>query len=322
MDDSQPEDNSNNGASAEYMTNPATEFEPAPIPSPSLEPQLHLPEWSHSQRIFLDLCSGAGYPLSKATLQHQCMCFPVDILIDDSMDLLNNAFFEPLLRICSSGLIAYGAGAPNCGEYSRLKLRPGGPPALRTPENLSGVPNLSAESLEKVQQSFEIMVRIVLCLELIFSSGGHVHLEQPTNSMAWLEPEVRRFIKFCSPHLVHLPACKFGANWRKGWIFACSYRALISMSGICNHPPGTHEEIAGVRWLVQESSNIGIPRTIVRYICNNRLSIMSIHCSCSHVRNSNESHPHENFARPSGQLRRWWWIALSTRLEPTFSGGD
>ena len=247
MDDSQQENTSCNLDSAETMTNPATEFEPAPPITPSLEPRLQLPELSHSQRIFLDLCSGAGYPLSKAMLQHQCVCFPVDILINDSMDLLDNAFFEPLLRICASGIVAYGAGAPNCGEYSRLKLKPGGPRALRTPEHLSGVPNLSAASLEKVQQSFEIMVRIVLCLELIFSSGGHIHLEQPTNSMAWLEPEVRRLIKFCAPHLVHLPACKFGANWQKSWLFACSYRALISLSGKCNHPSGTHEAIAGVR---------------------------------------------------------------------------
>ena len=91
------------------------------------------------------------------------------------------------------------------------------------------------------------MARIVLCLELVFSSGGHIHLEQPTNSMAWLEPEVRRLIKFCAPHLVHLPACKYGANWQKSWLFACSYRALISLSGKCNHPSGTHEAIAGVR---------------------------------------------------------------------------
>ena len=129
------------------------------------------------------------------------------------LHFLDNSFFEPLLRICVCGLVAYGAGAPNCGEYSRLKLKPGGP-AIRTPDHLQGLPHLSPASLAKVQSSFEIMVQVVLCLELIFS-GGHVHLEQPTNSMAWLESEVRRFIKFCAPHLVQLPACKFGANWRK-----------------------------------------------------------------------------------------------------------
>jgi hypothetical protein len=46
----------------------------------------------------------------------------VDKLIDAKMDLLDNTFFEPLLRICASGIVGYGAAAPNCGEYSRLKL--------------------------------------------------------------------------------------------------------------------------------------------------------------------------------------------------------
>ena len=48
-----------------------------------------------------------------------CNCFPVDKLIDARMDLLDNAFFEPLLQICSSGIVGYAAAAPNCGEYSR-----------------------------------------------------------------------------------------------------------------------------------------------------------------------------------------------------------
>jgi hypothetical protein len=73
-------------------------------------------------RIFLDICAGSGYPLTSAMLGHGCKCFPVDKLIDAKMDLLDNTFFEPLLRICASGIVGYGAAAPNCGEYSRLKL--------------------------------------------------------------------------------------------------------------------------------------------------------------------------------------------------------
>ena len=98
-------------------------------------------------RIFLDICAGAGYPLTEAMLQHECICFPVDMLIDAKMDLLDNSFFEPLLRICSSGMVGYGAAAPNCGEYSRLKLREGGPPALRTPAFLDGLPNLNPKEI-------------------------------------------------------------------------------------------------------------------------------------------------------------------------------
>jgi hypothetical protein len=50
-------------------------------------------------------------------LGHGCKCFPVDKLIDAQMDLLDNTFFEPLLRVCTSGVVGYAAAAPNCGEY-------------------------------------------------------------------------------------------------------------------------------------------------------------------------------------------------------------
>ena len=131
----------------------------------------------HGSRIFLDICSGSGHPLTTAMLHHECQCFPVDMLIDAKMDLLDNAFYEPFLRICASGIVAYAAASPNCGEYSRLKLRDDGPPALRTPMHLDGVPNLSPAALEKVQTSHTLMARSVLCLELVFAAGVHGHLE-------------------------------------------------------------------------------------------------------------------------------------------------
>ena len=161
------------------------------------------------------------------------------------MDILDNSFYEPLLRVCASGIVSYGAGAPNCGEYSCLRLRDGGPPALRTPDFLQGLPNLSPAQLLKVQSSFELMVRIVICLELVYSAGGHVHLEQPTNSMAWLEKDVSRFIRFCAPHLVNFAACAYGANWNKCWLLACSYISMSSLGKTCNHPKNSHEVIAG-----------------------------------------------------------------------------
>ena len=73
--------------------------------------------WPEHPHVFLDVCSGAGYPLSKAMLACGCACFPVDILLSPTMDILDNSFYEPLLRVCASGIVSYGAGAPNCGEY-------------------------------------------------------------------------------------------------------------------------------------------------------------------------------------------------------------
>ena len=224
----------------------ATDISPPEVsPCSFMNSTQHEWGWPAFPRIFLDICSGAGYPLSKAMMDCNCACFPVDILLSPTMDILNNSFYEPLLRVCASGIVAYGSGAPNCGEYSRLKLRGNGPPALRTPEHLQGVPHLSPAQLLKVQSSFELMVRVVTCLELIYSAGGHVHLEQPTNSMAWMEKDVLRFLKFCAPYLVNFAACAYGANWQKSWLLACSYSSMTSLGTKCDHDRNLHEVFAG-----------------------------------------------------------------------------
>ena len=46
------------------------------------------------------------------------------------------------------------ACSPSCAEYSKLKLKPGGPPALRSPEHSAGLPGLSAEQMSRVQDSY------------------------------------------------------------------------------------------------------------------------------------------------------------------------
>ena len=103
----------------------------------------------NGSKIFQDICTGSGYPLTSAMLGHGCKCFPVDKLIDTQMELLDNTFLEPSLRICASGIVRYGAAAPNCGELNRLNLQPGRFPALRTPKFLNGLPNLSPSELAK-----------------------------------------------------------------------------------------------------------------------------------------------------------------------------
>ncbi|CAL1147245.1 unnamed protein product [Cladocopium goreaui] len=58
--------------------------------------------------------------------------------------------------------VGYGAASPSCCEYSRLKLRDDdGPKALRSPEHLSGLPNLTPWELQRVQESFMMLSRCV-----------------------------------------------------------------------------------------------------------------------------------------------------------------
>ena len=186
-------------------------------------------------------------PLSQAVKDLGKTVVAFDILRNSQDDLLDDVRFEQLLKLCASGIVAYGCASPCCSQYSRLKLRQDhGPRALRTPEHLSGVPGLTAADLEKVQTSATMLFRCVICLQLIFLSGGHVHLEQPTNAMSWSEEFVQNFLKLISAHCISIAACAFGANWNKSWMYATSYPKLTALASKCSHGPNTHEAIHGL----------------------------------------------------------------------------
>lgn len=93
--------------------------------------------------IFLDICCGLTRPLSQALLAKGCDVLSIDLLLDRSHDLLDASIFELVLKLTASGKVSYCAASPPCRDYSRLKLRPGGPPALRTPTHLGGLPGLN-----------------------------------------------------------------------------------------------------------------------------------------------------------------------------------
>ena len=162
-------------------------------------------------------------------------------------DLLDDQCYEPLLHVCASGIVAYAAASPSCCEYSRLKLKPGGPPALRTPEFLQGKPNLSSAQLLRVQESNVMLERCVSCLRLVISSGGHSHLEQPSTAMSWQEPVVQQYIQQESCNCIAIAACGYGKDWHKTWMLASTFLALEQMACECPHPKGSHQQIAGTR---------------------------------------------------------------------------
>ena len=210
-----------------------------PSPSAGLNPFQHL-------RIFLDVCAGSSRPLSKALQHYNIDLLSFDILLDSSMDLLDDAVFLQLLKLCASGVVAYGAFSPSCGEYSRLKLREGGPPPLRDPDHIDGLPGLDCHSTLKLQNSFTMLDRCCQCLMAVYSSGGHGHLEQPPTAMSWQEPSVQQWLRTSGAFCIHLAACKFGRNWNKAWMFASSLQSLQVLACICDHSKSTHENIGGV----------------------------------------------------------------------------
>ena len=186
-------------------------------------------------------------PLSSAFLRLGASVLPVDLLCEHPLNLLEDCVYEQLLAVAFSGQVFLAHAAPSCKEYSRLKLRPGGPSALRTPEFLNGVPGLSPQQQDTVRFSRELFVRCITVLYAAFVSGAHVSLEQPPNAMSWLEPEASFFLSAIEADCNVMPACAFDWDIAKRWTFSSSLRAHQALASSCPHGMHTHVSIAGVR---------------------------------------------------------------------------
>ena len=197
-------------------------------------------------RIFLDVCSGHAKPLSAAVESAGFATLSIDILLDSSMDLLQDSFFEQLLFICGSGSVGYCAASPSCAHYSRLKLSNGPPHAVRTPEYLDGVPGLRPADLAKVQESKELLSRCCKCASVVYAAGGHSHLEQPADAMSWAEVGLQSWLHECSAYLVAVAACGYGMPWAKTWLFACSFSPMKKLGCVCEHGPHAHPVLQGL----------------------------------------------------------------------------
>ena len=114
--------------------------------------------------LFLDICSGPSAPLSTALDHMGHATLAVDLLISPAMDLLNDMYFENLLRLCASGLVAYCGASPPCSEFSLLKLRTPGPTPVRTHEFPLGIPNPTPSEQDRINSSRKLLHRAVCCL--------------------------------------------------------------------------------------------------------------------------------------------------------------
>ena len=175
------------------------------------------------------------------------------------MDLLNDLFFEELLRLCASGLVAYCGASPPCSEFSLLKLRSPGPKPIRTYEFPLGIPNPNRQETQRLIQSRELLHRAIHCLQHVHAAGGHGHLEAPPNAFTWYDPVVKSWLHQQQCQCVVVAACSFHMDISKHWMFACSHDWFCDMACACTH--STHAPYAGLK----DSSGTYLSRRTAEY---------------------------------------------------------
>ncbi|CAE7894101.1 unnamed protein product [Symbiodinium microadriaticum] len=171
---------------------------------------------SPTPRLFLDLFAGARAPVTSAMQSLRRDCFPpVDLIIDASRDILDDAFFDLLCRIADSGLVGAALAAPVCSKHSILRLRPGGPKPLRDFEHPTGRPDLNWDDSTQLQESALLHDRTRHLLSRVSASGGLIILENPASSLTFHDPLMMSWIESEAPFCAQVASkmsCRNGAT--------------------------------------------------------------------------------------------------------------
>ena len=149
--------------------------------------------------------------MTSAAISLGLDCFePFDLDGDAAHNILDDSVFKALLRLCWSGIVALIMLAPPCKEYSRLKLCPGGPKALRTPQHMEH---------NKLLDSKTIHHRGRALFRAVVSKGGVGVWEQPPSAMSWLEEANFQMLRDHQCALVWVDACTHDKAFAKSWAF-------------------------------------------------------------------------------------------------------
>ncbi|CAE7514004.1 unnamed protein product, partial [Symbiodinium necroappetens] len=203
---------------------------------------------SPTPRLFLDLFAGARAPVTSAIQSLRRDCFPpVDLIIDASRDILDDAFFDLLCRIADSGLVGAALAAPVCSKHSILRLRPGGPKPLRDFEHPTGRPDLNWDDSAQLQESALLHDRTRILLSRVSASGGLIIFENPASSLTFHDPLMMSWIESEAPLCAQVASCMVGASFSKSWMFVSNQPGILDLACICTHAPGTHVSFEGKR---------------------------------------------------------------------------
>ena len=210
-----------------------------------------------SHRFFLDLFSGKNAPIF-----HACVSLNVDVIspcdIELGFDILDDSSFEALLHSAWNGFVGGVWAAPPCKEYSRLKLRPNGPRALRTPAEPYGRANLTKVQRQHLDSQETIHDRGRQLLLAAFTKGALVGWETPPSAMTLLLSENTEMLKDWGAHCSHVAACNWGVDLKKSWLFCANTPDIQILASWCTCSI-KHPSFAGVKtnlntWLSSETA--------------------------------------------------------------------
>ena len=230
---------------------PASESVPHPSPAPSGDAEApnsseyrEQPSTVPSCRIFLDLFAGASAPVTNALKRLGLLCLQP---IGAGTDVLCPEHKQRLRKLCASGIVGLALAAPPCGAFSLVRLKPGGPRPVRTPQFPDGLPQLLPDQLRELTISRELREFVCELLSLVAMRGGVILFENPASSLTWKTRGAEAWMRQFTPYLANVAACAHGMDAFKNWLFRSNHPDVQRLASSCSHPKGSHPPLAGKR---------------------------------------------------------------------------
>ena len=138
-----------------------------------------------------------------------------DIRWGSRYDLMARAN-QQLIRgwLLSRVVVAFHVGTP-CKSWSRARDRPGGPPRLRSNEELWGLPNLRPADALAIKQGNALAKFSASLLLVALHMRIPAGMENPASSRIWLIPPLKRLAVTRRCSQVVTDFCQWGTDWLK-----------------------------------------------------------------------------------------------------------
>ena len=196
-------------------------------------------------QYFLEIFAGEAV-LTRAMQSANFPCLPpieleVNQFIPFSIDVTDPRVLDHLMMLIQEGFLAYVHCGTPCSSFSLARKGDGGPPPLRSRQELWGLPRLAPWDQDKVKIGNRLMQITVDVLTACHHRGILWSVENPLGSYLWLMPPMRGLAALGAR--IEFDMCQFGSPHMKPTAILTS-APLQALAQRCDRDVRPHDHVA------------------------------------------------------------------------------